>query len=500
MNYRRYNSELAEIQENLRKELLSRLCTFDVTNMESFLGFKKWAISETDRLIAVSEANDKKFFSNYKLLLASLFHLLEWGHKEISGIGNGETNLNASKSNIELLDLNWFDYIPEFRADLEELKSYVISVTKVKEIGSVVDRFLQIPFPTIHSFEVDPYARIRGNKNRYVESEKESNVVLLSVQFTVDSKPWANPQILKPEILYTIRGKISLNRWPDGFDTLALKPVSTSSNEWFNLSIPEITKSSRNEYDTKGQVVFKYPQNSFDEPISIRLLAYFQNQSGGKEYHTIIGYDQLIAKVLDPSTTYFPTGFKSMDYVVFNIVNSIEKELPNIVKEEKTNFLRLLSGIVSYQGFCMQQGTYREQKRVLEDTFRDNLIAYLVAQPDLGEHISKEAHLAGGRVEINYKGIIAELKVEGKISDRQKLFEKYAKQPVAYASGNTKQLSILCILELTEKKLPPASPQNNVTLLTQNVHGFEKDTLKYPSKVVVVVIDGNTKKPSEYSK
>lgn len=80
------------------------------------------------------------------------------------------------------------------------------------------------------------------------------------------------------------------------------------------------------------------------------------------------------------------------------------------------------------------------------------------------------------------------------------MISKYTKQPVAYSSGNAKQLSILCILDLTEKKLPPGAPQNSVRLVEPKVHGFEDGNLENPSKVAFVVIDGNTKKTSEYSK
>ena len=281
---------------------------------------------------------------------------------------------------------------------------------------------------------------------------------------------------------------------------MVLKPFSTSSNDWYNLSIPEIKREDKTEFEITGHVVFKYPQSTFDDLISIRLLGYFKNAMGTKEYPSIIGYDQLILKVLDPNSIYFPTGFKIMDKAVLDISNTINKELPTVNREERDNFLCLLRGILNYQGFCLQQGKYKEQDKVPENEFRDHLIQHLIGLPYLGEEISKESHLAGGRIEIGYRGLIAELKVETSISDRDRLYEKYGKQPIAYASGNSKQLSILCILDLTDKKLPPASPQNNIKLLTPKVHGFEDKEVDHPSKLVMVVIDGNTKKPSDYSK
>jgi len=500
MNYRKYNPELVKSQENLRNELLANFYAFDISNIQSLISIEELINSEIGKLVkATKEKFDADFFKYYSLLISSLFHLLKWGQKKMNA-DDSDAYLKTSKTIIEQIDLSYFNYIPDFQADIKELRQLILQMNKVGGIKKVLDRFMKIPFPTIYTFEVDPFSEIRIKGNSRIEEKVEPTIILLSIQFTIDGEPWANPQILKPEELYTIKGKLSINQWPDGFDTLILKPISTSSNNWFDISLPEVKRNRKNEYNISGQVVFKYPQNNFDESISIRLLGYFLNASGDIEYPTIIGYDQLIVKVLDPNSTYFLTGFKKMNKVVLDISNSIEKELPDLDKEEKEDFLHLLSGILNYQGFCLQQGVYKNQNKILENTFRDNLIQHLIGLPYLGESISKEAHLAGGRIEIGYNGIIAELKVEYSISDRHELFEKYGKQPVAYASSNTKQLAILCILDLTEKALPPAPPQNSVKLLTPQMHGFESIDLDYPTKVVMIVIDGNTKKPSDYSK
>ena len=81
-------------------------------------------------------------------------------------------------------------------------------------------------------------------------------------------------------------------------------------------------------------------------------------------------------------------------------------------KEELYDFSLLLSSILNYQGFCLQQGVYKNIDNISEDVFRDNMIQHLISMYYIGENINKEAHLSGGRVEIGYKGIIAELKVE----------------------------------------------------------------------------------------
>ena len=99
-------------------------------------------------------------------------------------------------------------------------------------------------------------------------------------------------------------------------------------------------------------------------------------------------------------------------------------------------------------------------------------------------------------MEINYNGIIAELKIEKKIADGSKLIDAHQQQPIAYALAVSSQLSILFVLDLTDKKFASAIAAKNVFFINVPVHGFEVG--QSTSWVAVVFIDGNTKNPSKY--
>lgn len=494
MRQRSSNQEFVDIQKNLRKELLHHLLNFNLSNSQPLITCIEESIKKLESIInEINDGIDKYFFKNYQYLLKGLFHLFSWGAKELNAEGNSENHLKACKANISQIEINCYSHIPEYGGKISKLYERLVSVEQINEIKEIAEHFINISFPYIHTFNM------KQNYGYGIDegSVSEKGVFLISIQFTIDDKPWANPQILRPEEIYIIKGKVIVNQWPDGCDVLVLGRSSTLERESFELSLPEIKKKTTKEYSIQGTILFKYPQNSFDDFISVRLLAYFSGLN--QVFPTIIGYDQLILKVLDPNIIPFPTGYKIMNKIVLDISNKIDTALSNIDSSEKTDFLTLFSGIVNYQGFCLQQGIYKGKDKVPEDTFRDNLIQHLIARENIGDELYKEPHLSGGRVEINYRGIVVELKVENKISDREKLFEKYGKQPVAYASGNMKQLSILCILDLTEKKNPPAPPQNNVFFKAPVVHGFEENSPSYESRIAFVVIDGNTVSPSTYS-
>jgi hypothetical protein len=499
MIHKKYNPDLLELQEELRNNLLFVASTFDITSTELSLSREK----KTDDLLealqnAVINTAESEHFKNYKYLASVIFHIIKWANKEFSGIAGSEANLKAAKLNANQIDLTKFNYPETFIGKITNWLLTITSLTDINEAKSTLAEFSAIAFPMLFTQDYDSFGSLR-NGNHESDNNITEEITLVSIEFSIDSEPWANPQLLKPQEIYSITGSIKVNKWPKGYDQLILAPVSAQTNSLFEFILPPITKSGNSEIQVKGQIVFKYPQHSFDESMAIKLLAYFQGKTD-RHFPTIIGYDQLIAKVLDPNSAPFLVGFKGMNKAVFDIVMDIEKECDGIDKEELRNFSLLLSAILNYQGFCLQQGIYKNIDNILEDTFRDNMIQHLIGTPYIGEDLNKEAHLSGGRVEIGYKGLIAELKVEKLISDRDKMISKYEKQPVAYASGNAKQLSILCILDLTKKVLPPAAPQNNVFLNSPAVHGFEKETARYPAKQVVVIFDGNTIKPSAYSK
>jgi hypothetical protein len=502
MTNRKLAVDLIEAQKKLRQTIISHFYLFDVKNLDSFLNTESEISAVLDELINKTDATaDEGFFKNYKAIMKSIFHLVRWWQKELTADPSSKAHLTASLRNAELIDIKSYHHLSDLK---DGVSSIVQSIQKVKspsDIPSIIKNLIAIPFPIIMYFERPPFEYNR----RMIAEEGEEEIctpLVVAVELTIDNEPWANPNILKPNLLYTLSGTVSINYWPEEHTRLLLQPVSSSSNDWFSLSFQPV-RGEKNilKYSLNGNVLFKYPQSNIDDVISIKILPTFQKENGQVTYPELtIGYTQLMAKVIDANSPIFLSGFSALNKFVLDAYKHITQELPTVEEAERGAFIKLLNGVLNYQGFCAQRGTYKEIRTLRELEFKDRMIQHLSGLPYLGEDIIEEATIAGGRVEITYKGIVVELKVEKKISERDKLVEKYGKQPIPYASGNLKQLSIICILDLTEKSLPPGPPQNNLKWITPIFHGFEANTPEHPGGLALVIIDGNTKKPSDYSK
>jgi hypothetical protein len=503
---RRYNAELVRLQLTVRREMLSQLLHLNGTRLESILEREALVTDALSRLVEATQGTaDAVFFTNYQLLVRALYHLLRGAHQELHAEVGAEAQFKAVRANMRRIQSVAARYPESFRTQLQDFIALCTAPGEAAEVEVVAQAFCRLAFPTIYTSETDPIAELRqqliGDQKDTVPDLPEPPPLLLAVEFMIGDEPWANPQVLRPAETYTVRGTLTPNRWPVGYDRLVLQPLSTTSSTLYELELPELRVSpTADPYRITGHVAFKFPQNNAEDTMAIRLLAFYEDRQGSRLFPTIVGYDQLIARVPDPALDYFPMGFRALSQAVFTIQQTIRQQLPDLDREEMENFTQLLSGIANYQGYCLQHGIYKEQDSTSEDEFRDNLIQHLVGLPYVGEHVIKEGHLAGGRVEISFHGIVAELKVEKTITDRDRLLQKYGKQAAAYAAGNTKRLSIVCVLDLTKKSHAPAPPQNGILLSNPTMHGFTQVNPAFPSRQVLVVVEGNTKKPSDYSR
>lgn len=499
--YSKRNSspEFDQLQLDLREHKLA-LSPGAKAGLPIIIGKLDAIIATTDGLCnLIADTFDEPYFR----LQESLFTVARFQAACLQSLKSGDGKADALKQ------ANQFnlEHLVQLSATLDRSRPSVDAVVKLAheisasnqltDFYTKIDQLAVLSLPFVHGIETNPYAHFQRHMARPdTEEEKEAEPLLLSVQFSTDNEPWANPQILKPKTQYTINGIIKLNRVPDNYSKLVIRHVSTTSDEFFILSLPEIQLTNQLAYSITGQVVFKYSQNTFDPPVAIKLIGQLISPTEEPVYPHLIGYDELIAQIIDESTFKYPTGYSKLNKKAWDIGLEIKKDLPQIDSNELNHFIILLSGILNYAGYCALHGIFKKVTHLTEDDFRDRLIAYLSANPMVGGDLIKEGHLAGGRVEIRYQDIIAELKVEKTIADRSKMVDQYKRQPSVYASAVSADLAILCILDLTDKTLPSASVANNVFTVPAVFHGFA--TAPTTSKIAVIIIDGNLKNPSAY--
>ncbi|KYF83482.1 hypothetical protein BE17_17765 [Sorangium cellulosum] len=247
----------------------------------------------------------------------------------------------------------------------------------------------------------------------------------------------------------------------------------------------------------KGGLLFKFAQSLQSEPIALATRARFLAANDARMLSaTVIGHANLQVRALDQSSYPVLTRYPMIDIQIPKILEEVRNSLPDLRPSDYDDFMNCLVILGRYAGMVQQTGVFKGKDVDERRDFQQHLLQHLRMQ--LGPDVHEEETLAGGRLDLRFRNVIIELKVEHSVKDRSKLRTKYVRQPAQYSASGI-PVSVVCILDMTEKLQPPSNVANNITLEAPALHGYDSAIPVYPSKVAVVIIDGNLRSPSSYS-
>lgn len=276
--------------------------------------------------------------------------------------------------------------------------------------------------------------------------------------------------------------------------TLAPQDYHVTPLKIYRASTDDVT-----EFNVQGHVEFRTAQSILSAPINILVRAIFLSSTDDsiRVPATIVGYRHLPVKVSDPSRTWLLSKYPSIDARIAEVVEEITGSCPNLDSQHLDDFINLLGAVTNHMGRNLQRPIYKQGALINEAEFQTRILEDLRIQ--LGEEVQEAPRQGGGPLDIRYRSVTLELKVEDTTKNRERIVKKYVAQPTQYSSASGSQLGIVCVLDQTDKNEPPASPQNNIIVTTPPVHGFEDSAPSFPTKMTVVIIDGNLRLPSDYS-
>jgi hypothetical protein len=441
----------------------------------------------------------------YEALFQAVLQLIEWSNSYLNGSMDVAAKYDAYHARASLIKPMVDSLAAKFpQCDmLVQCAESLQGMANFSDTANSLAKLRTLPFPISYRQKELPmhFSGTDGTAPSKLEKEPENFIARLLA--FLDGRPWLNPQLIQSKIVYDFEITVSIPQWPSDATKLVICPSSSLSPDLYSFPPIIIARpaSPQVEYRVKSNVSFLSPQSALSEPITVKLFADFYSDGAIKTECTLIGYYQLKARVSDFAANPLYAGYTSIDVRIHEIVSQIREKIGSVTQSELVSFIALLSGVVSFQAQSLHDGRYRGKANVPEKVLKDSILTFLRGLPNLGEDVIEESHTGAGEVEISYKGFIVELKVESEIKERDVLIEKYQKQPACYCAGQSKQLGILCILDLIEKENPPAIAANNILAIEPELHGFEGHASPtYPTIIIAVIIDGNLRNPSSYSR
>ena len=487
-------------------KLLTALDDFSLARVSEVSSRLEEAMATLQSLEANLPATDKAVLETVHKLTDCLVKLSKWIQCSLDGEPNPERFLNAAKAQALVVEeLMVTEKFSVFFNQARKVINQIKAVNQFNDVKAVVLELSKTSLPLLCLAEEERSWRINAVSENNLDHEEERNEgpFVIKAMFEIDHQPWSNPQAILAETLYDLHAKITIPIWPTNADFLIIDYISSLSPEQYRIAqlcIDRPQQASTQEFTSMGHVEFPIAQSLLSEPIVIRVRAAFHSSRASNEPipATVIGYHQLRVSVSTKAQAMMPSGYQAIDARTLEIVSEIRQSLPSINPQHLNDFCEALASLANFMGSSLQSARYREGVQVSEADFQKDILSHMRTQ--FGEQVEEAPRQAGGPTDIKFKSVTIELKVEDTISSRRKMIEKYWSQITQYSSGSGAQLGILCILDLTQKQHPPANPQNQISLETPPVHGFTSDNISFPTKIAAVVIDGNLRLPSSYSR
>lgn len=396
----------------------------------------------------------------------------------------------------------------------EEFQSSMsTSIDAEQEISQVGSQIVRQDGRSINASKLIDFLRLFPLPTTYLKFEEisfplpiESNndklpSSLVRLIAFIDNAPLVSPQLLQPNLSYSLIFKVRGVVWHKDSERLHLRllstyPISEYSVSSFILQKPTNIEGYDYQGELKGQIQFRVAQSLLSNDISFTVGCAFELSNGSFSEVPVIGYTQLEFRVVDSNNQLFFSGYSRLDLHVAQLVRDLLHNNPT-VRDEMTELIPVIESLTCLLGVYAQGAIFRETVSMMESEFQKEVLRDLRLR--LGQNVKEHTAQAGGFTDICYLGVIIELKVERNNGNREHICHKYTKQSTQYEGVESRQVSIVLVLDLTLKKNPPGDLRNDIFLVDVPTHGGDDDTKKYPSKSFVFIVNGNIKKPSDYS-
>ncbi len=119
--------------------------------------------------------------------------------------------------------------------------------------------------------------------------------------------------------------------------------------------------------------------------------------------------------------------------------------------------------------------------------------AFLRANAAIGSELEVQTQVAGGKVDLSFRGIRIELKSQRSKRLLPEDFKKFAEQAASCAVGTGRRIALLCVLDCSPKSRAPFPVADGLTI-------FPVEAGTSPVYVVASLLQGGLARPSDLSR
>jgi hypothetical protein len=348
-----------------------------------------------------------------------------------------------------------------------------------------------IPLPLIDP----PPASLRG---RRTNPEPEPPAPRAAVLSAIDGSPVTWAHAISPGRVHELEVEARVLDWPTDASELALRFLSRwprSAVDVTEIRLQRPDEELDGVWITRGVGHLALHAAAADPATPVRLTIEGQLVTGdGDVPLRLVGHNEFAVRTFDPAADVI-TGAPALDERILAMLAELRDQ--KVAPHEQEAFGRFLGAIARAGVRIVAEREFPSGSNPTEREFQAELLKRVAMAPELNGRVHEHAWQGGGPTDLEHDGVVAELKVERAQPATLERAAYYMSQAAQYASAGQRQLSILVILDMIPKEAPPGVLANAIGWLEPALHGL--DDPAFPSRVAVVIVNGNLPVPSAWS-
>lgn len=340
-------------------------------------------------------------------------------------------------------------------------------------------------------FGVEDHGRFRPRVSEEVAPTPDE-IAVAFLEFMIDGKPADTVHGLSTGRVHDLDLTIRVSRWPDGAERLVIEPVSIEPPSTWDFPPFEFARPEGPPpyiFQRQGRMALHAAQGFNSRPLEFRYAAEFQPRLPREELIVLAG--QRTLRLDGTDTLRRPvTGYVELDAKIIELRERLRLE-PLISETDVRDLLALLAPVANLMGQAVQDKRY--PKPIDEAAFQGDFQAFLRANAAIGSELEVQTQVAGGKVDLSFRGIRIELKSERSKRLLPEDCNKFVDQAASYAVGTGRRIALLCVLDCSPKSRAPFPVADGLTIIPV-------ETGTSPVYVVACLLQGGLCRPSDLSR
>jgi hypothetical protein len=420
------------------------------------------------------------------LALETVAFLTDWAVAVDEAEPDADRHLRAARQRLKKFATD--EEPGEYHAAVAECLASTAADLQPEEVAALRARLGAIAMPV--SILADPEPEPGARFHEETRPGREDLAVAF-LEFTINGSPAANLHALRPKEIHDLGLVIHVSRWPDGADALVISPISAEPKSAWDLPRFSFAKPDSDPpftFQRNGRMVIHASQGFDARPLEFLYAAQFE-PAVGDERLVIAGQRTLRLDGLGPEGQAI-SGYGELDAAILGVRRALRADA-SVPDQDIRSVMTILPTLANLAGASVQDALYPNP--ISESVFEADARDRLRAVPTIGAELEQQAHAAGGRTDLSFRGVRIELKSEQKNRLLPEDCGRFVEQTATYAVGTGKRVAILAVLDCSPKTTSPL-PLGSCLFVQQH------DTGAGIVQVVTVLIQGAFPKPSSFSR